>query len=240
LDIVQTPHSSRWSAAYVQQHNNAAGVSQAISAFMNSPEYAVHFVITLYEMILDRAPDAAGLQYWTSKMGMPGTPGANSGSADEKAIVAAFFGSDEFYFISGNTPQGWIGALYGDILGRAADGSGAAFWANELSTRGAGDRDGIVRDLLTTPEAAHLVLDSLYPAAGGTSSNPLPVPGAPACTGSTGLATITGDGWKTSTCKDRLTVSRKAMTASSTLWRAARAGTTSSCSCSRPASSTPT
>ena len=45
---------------------------------------------------------------------------------------------------------------------------------------------------------------------------------------------------KTSTCKDRTTASRKATTASSTRWRAARAGTTSSCSCSRPVSSTPT
>ncbi|HQU42426.1 MAG TPA: DUF4214 domain-containing protein [Pirellulales bacterium] len=77
------------------------------------------------------------------------------------------YGSDEFYLKSGNTPQGWINALYEDILGRPADGGGMTFWANELSLRGAGDRDGIVRDLLTTPEVAHGLLDSFYPAAGG-------------------------------------------------------------------------
>ena len=129
-------------------------------------------------------------------MGSPGTPGGATGSADEKAIVAAIFGSDEFYIESGNTDQGWINALYEDILGRAADGSGAVFWANELAVRGAGDRDGIVRDLLATREAAHRVLDSFYPAAGGTSGNPLTVPGAPAGTGSTDLAILTGDGWE--------------------------------------------
>ena len=181
---------------YVQQHNSAAGRSQVIAAFMNSPEYAIHYITTLYQVILGRAPDAPSLPFWTSKMGSPGTPGQHTGSADEKAIVAAFFGSDEFYIQSGNTPQGWIDALYEDILGRAPDGSGAAFWANELATRGAGDRDGIVRDLLTTQEAAHFVLDSFYPGVGGTSSNPLPVPGAPAGTVSTDLATITGDGWE--------------------------------------------
>ena len=44
--------------AYVQQHNNAAGLSQAITAFMNSQEYAIHYITTLYQVILDRAPDA--------------------------------------------------------------------------------------------------------------------------------------------------------------------------------------
>lgn len=182
--------------SYVQQHDSAAGRSQVISSFLNSQEYAIHFISTVYQVILGRAPDAGGLQFWTAKMGRPGTPGGATGSADEKAIVAAIFGADEFYIRSGSTAQGWINALYEDILGRPADGSGAAFWSNELAVRGGGDRDGIVRDLLTTPEAAHLVLDSFYPAAGGTSSNPLPVPGAPAGTGSTELAIISGDGWE--------------------------------------------
>lgn len=182
--------------SYMQQHNGAAGQSQAIAAFLNSPEYALHYITTLYEVILGRAPDATGLQFWTSKMRSPGTPGGATGSADEKAIVAALFGSEEFYIESGNTPQSWIDALYQDILGRTPDGSGASFWAHELATRGTGDRDGIARDLLTTPEAAHLVLDSFYPGVGGMSGNPLPVPGAPAGAVSTDLATITGGGWE--------------------------------------------
>ena len=183
-------------AAFLQQHDNAAGRTEVIAGFMNSPEYAIHYVTTLYQVFLDRAPDAPSLQFWTTKMGSPGTPGQHSGSADEKAIVAAFFGSDEFYIKSGNTPQTWINAVYEDVFGRAADGQGMAFWSNELTIRGANDRDGIMRDLLSTPEAAHLVLDSFYPGVGGTSSHPLPVPGAPAGTVSTDLATITGDGWE--------------------------------------------
>jgi hypothetical protein len=183
-------------AAFFQQHDDAAGRTEVIAGFLNSPEYATHYITTLYQAILGRAPDPAGLQYWTSKMGSPGAPGGATGSTDEKAIVAALFGSNEFYINSGNTAQDWINALYEDILGRAADGSGTAFWEHELSVRGAGDRDGIVRDLLTTPEAAHLVLDSFYPAPGGTNSNPLPAPGASAGNNSTDLAMITGDGWE--------------------------------------------
>ncbi|HVX14317.1 MAG TPA: DUF4214 domain-containing protein [Pirellulales bacterium] len=182
--------------AYVQQHDNAVGRSQVIAAFMNSQEYADHYITTVYQLILGRTPDAGGLQYWAAKMGAPGTPGQNTGSSDEKAIVAAFFGSDEFYIRSGNTPEGWIDALYHDIFGRAADGSGAAFWAQELTTRGAANRDGIVFDLLTTPEASHDVLDSFYPAVGGSSGTPLSAPGTPAGTGATELAMLTGNGWE--------------------------------------------
>jgi hypothetical protein len=129
-------------------------------------------------------------------MGHPGTPGQHSGSADEKYVLAAILGSNEFYIKSGNTAQGWINALYEDLLGRAPDGSGAAFWANELATRGAGDRDGIVRDLLTTPEAVHDLLDSFYPTAGGTASTPLAAPGSTAGTGLTELALLSGAGWE--------------------------------------------
>jgi uncharacterized repeat protein (TIGR01451 family) len=181
---------------YVTAHNNSAGHMQAAQGFMNSAEYKEHYITCVYENFLGRAPDAGGLQFWTQKMGNPGTPGQNTGSADERYIVAAFLGSDEFYIKSGNTPQSWINAVYEDVFGRAADGQGAAFWMNELQTRGAADRDGIMRDLLMQPEAAHLLLNSFYPAAGGTSSNPLAAPGTEAGTGSTPLAQLTGGGWE--------------------------------------------
>ncbi|HVA47495.1 MAG TPA: DUF4214 domain-containing protein [Pirellulales bacterium] len=182
--------------SYLSAHDNAAGRQQVIQAFMNSPEYAVHYITTAFNVILHRAPDAGGLAFWTDKMGQPGTPGQNTGSADEKYIIAALYGSDEFYLDSGSTPQGWINALYEDLLGRAADGGGLTFWSNELKTRGSGDRDGIVRDLLTTPEVAHDLLDSFYPAAGGTASTPLATPGTTAGTGMTELALLTGGGWE--------------------------------------------
>jgi hypothetical protein len=182
--------------AFVRRHDNAAGRLQAVEGFMNSQEYKVHYITTVYHIFLNRAPDAGGLQFWTEKMGHPGTPGQHSGSADEKFVVAAIIGSDEFYAKSGGTPTGWINAVYEDLFGRAADGEGMTFWTNELKVRGARDRDGIMRDLLTTPEAAHDLLDSFYPAAGGTASTPLAAPGKTAGTGLTDLALLTGAGWE--------------------------------------------
>jgi hypothetical protein len=179
-----------------QQKNNAGGHQQIISSFLNSAEYIDHYVTVLYAAFLGRTPEPSGLQFWASKMDHPGTPGENTGSSDEKAIVAAFLGSDEFYIKSGNTPQGWLNALYLDLFGRAADGSGLAFWTNEVEVRGAADRDGIVRDLLTTPEAAHDLLNSFYPTAGGTTSTRLAAPGTAAGTGLSDLALLTGAGWE--------------------------------------------
>jgi uncharacterized repeat protein (TIGR01451 family) len=182
--------------AFGQANMNAFGDQIVVSGFMNSYEYKAHYVSSIYEVFLGRAPDANGLAFWTSLMGSPGTPGGHGGSADEKFVLSAILGSDEYYNDAGGTPQGWINSLYEDLLGRAADGGGMQFWQNELATRGAGDRDGIVRDLLTTPEAAHDLLDAYYPNVGGTAAAPLPPNGDLAGVDGTKLAEITGGGWE--------------------------------------------
>jgi hypothetical protein len=181
--------------AYVQQHDTAAGHQAVIQDFLNSPEYKAHYVTTLYQVFLGRSPDAGGLQFWTDKLGNPGTPGGHNGSADEKFVLAAIVGSDEFYLDAGGTPQGFVNALYQDLLGRAADAGGSAFWTAQVQARPT-DRDGIVRDFLSEPETEHKLLDSFYPAPGGTASNPLPPPGSCVTACSYDLAVITGDGWE--------------------------------------------
>jgi uncharacterized repeat protein (TIGR01451 family) len=182
--------------AFGQATQNAFGDRAVVSGFMNSAEYKEHYVSSVYQIFLGRAPDAAGLAYWTNQMGNPGTPGEHGGAADEKYVLSAVLGSDEFYQHAGATPQGWINALYEDLLGRAADSGGMTFWQNELATRAPGDRGGVVRDLLSTPEAVHDLLDAFYPVTGGTAAAPLPPAGSPAGLNSTKLAELTGGGWE--------------------------------------------
>ncbi|HET6884534.1 MAG TPA: DUF4214 domain-containing protein [Pirellulales bacterium] len=185
---------SAW-VAYGNAHQNAAGDRTIVTDFMNSPEYKAHYVTSLYEVFLGRAPDAGGLNFWTNKMGAPGTPGGHGGSSDDKYVLSGIVGSDEFYQHAGGTPQGWVNALYEDLLGRAADASGSTSWQQDLAHRG-GDRSGLVRDLLTSPEAVHDLLDAYYPSVGGTSAAPLPTPGSQAGANSSKLAEITGGGWE--------------------------------------------
>ncbi|MGH7137001.1 MAG: DUF4214 domain-containing protein, partial [Pirellulales bacterium] len=181
---------------YAIGHNNALGDYRIVEGFLNSPEYKTHYITCLYETFLGRAPDPLGLQFWVDKMGNPGTPGGHSGSGDEKYVLAAIVGSDEYYANAGGTAEGFVNAIYKDLLGRAPDADGLNFWMHEVAIRGPADRDGLVRDLLTSPEAAHLLLDMFYSAPGGTSSNPLPSVGQPAGMNGTKLAEVTGGGWE--------------------------------------------
>lgn len=179
--------------AQVQADSSVVGREQVISFFMNSPEYKAHYVDTLYEVFLGRAPDAAGLAFWSAKMGDPGTPGEHGGSADERFILAAIVGSDEFYAQAGGTDQGFVQALYHDLLGRAGDAADVNAWSALVHNQ---DRDSVVRDFLGALETEHKLLDNFFPAQGGTAANPLPVPGAPAPSTSDDLAIVTGLGWE--------------------------------------------
>lgn len=182
--------------AYLTANANAYGQQVMVSSFLNSPEYKSHYITSLYAIFLGRAPDPAGFAYWTAKLGNPGTLGGATGSADEKQVLAAILGSDEFYYDAGGTPQSWIDALYENLLGRAPGSDEAAFWQQELATGAVPDRDGMVRDILSSPEAVHDMLDMFYPAAGGTATTALPVPGDPAGGSGTKLAELTGGGWE--------------------------------------------
>lgn len=191
------PDSGGFTAAvsYLEAHDNILGRATLIQSFMNSAEYKAHYITTVYQLFLERAPDASGLAYWTNKMGDPGTPSLSRGSGDELYIVAAILGSDEFYFKAGNTPQGWINALYHDLLGRPAEAGALTFWENKLAANPT-DRDGLVRDILSSPEAVHDLLDSFYSVPGGTASTPLATPGTTAGFPINDLAMLTGAGWE--------------------------------------------
>ncbi|HET6880902.1 MAG TPA: DUF4214 domain-containing protein [Pirellulales bacterium] len=178
---------------YLAQHDNIVGRHTVEEMFLNSPEYAAHYVSCLYEIFLGRSVDAGGLAFWTQKMGQVGNLLGHTGSADEKYILAAILGSTEYYNNAGGTAQGWINALYQDLLGRSADSGGTTFWTTLLGLHG-GDRDGIARDLLSTPEAVHDLLFGSIPGA-GTAAHPLPANGMPAGQGGTKLDEYTGGGY---------------------------------------------
>ena len=43
-------------------------------------------------------------------------------------VAAHFYASDEYYRRAGSTPTAWVRDLYQEVLGRAADPAGLAFW----------------------------------------------------------------------------------------------------------------
>ena len=97
------------------------------------------FVTGLYNDLFDRAPDAAGLQYWDS-------------------VIASGVSRQQVAFLFWNTPEHQattVEQFYESFLGRTADAAGLAYWTNVLTSGVSGSQVAI--DFSTTPEflAAH-------------------------------------------------------------------------------------
>lgn len=188
-----------WTNVFTQaaSHGETAAAQQAlVSAFLHSTEYREHLVEDVYTHFLNRQADAAGLAFWTAKLGA---------GTDEKSVLADIVGSNEYFNDaqgSGFHPLGvvigteaeaaaWVKALYGDLLGRTADSSGLAYWTQQtLSMDNPVGRATIASELLDSAEANHKLLNGNYPGPAGSVS----APGTPAL-GDYTLTDITGNGW---------------------------------------------
>lgn len=87
------------------------GVIAAASA--NPVNAASSAISDAYKAALGRAPDQAGLDYWTDRA---------AGGTPTNAIVDAIK----------NSPEAKIQALYKDVLGRTADAAGLSYWMERL------------------------------------------------------------------------------------------------------------
>lgn len=99
------------------------------------------FLYAIYHDILGRAPDAAGLAFWTQQLDAGAAP---------SVVATALAHSDEYYANVVVKPE------YLSILGRAADDAGLAFWTVRLRA-GVGDQQF---------EAALVASDEFYARAG--------------------------------------------------------------------------
>jgi hypothetical protein len=79
----------------------------------------------LYQAAFDRAPDAAGLGYWVAMLEQGLTP---------EAMVQSFIDSSEFRTLYGSNPSNadTLTRLYRNVLHRAPDEGGYAFWLKNL------------------------------------------------------------------------------------------------------------
>lgn len=117
--------------------------------FVFSPEGAAGEVDRGFLTVLGRTSDAGGAQFWT-------------GFLMENPVVtlrAALYSSDEVFNRAGGIDP-WIQLVYADLLGRAPEADGAAFWSQQLE-------DGLNRYVLvdfvyTSDEALGRRVDAYY------------------------------------------------------------------------------
>ena len=105
----------------------SGGASRNAVAFdiATSPEYRGDLVESYYKAYLGRASDPGGLAYWVAQL--------TSGASDQ-TVASQILGSGEFYADSGGTAEGFVTALYSDLLGRTPDSDGLAYWEGQLSS----------------------------------------------------------------------------------------------------------
>ena len=88
-------------------------------------EDATSFVTRLYEVCLDREPDASGLNNWVSQL----TSGRSTGTQ----VAYGFVFSNEFKS-KNYCNEDYVKQLYRAFLGREADSAGLADWVSKLKT----------------------------------------------------------------------------------------------------------
>ena len=94
----------------------------------------------VYNNVLGRAPDSAGLAFWTGQL--------DSGQVTRGGVMLGFAGSAEYQSIIGN--EVYVTMMYAGMLRRAPDPSGFAFW---VGYRDAGNSGlALVNGFLAAPE----------------------------------------------------------------------------------------
>ena len=125
------------------QLNNGATPNSVGMAIANSTESKTDIVTNDYQSFLNRAPEPGGLAYWLGQLQSGRTP---------DQVAAGILGSVEYFADNGSTNQGFVSALYRNVLGRTPDSGGNTFWLNALAS--GVSRTQVAFDFLTSPEAA--------------------------------------------------------------------------------------
>jgi hypothetical protein len=110
-------------------------------------------VYRLYQAAFDREPDAPGLGFWIRTM--------DAGETDIASMSAEFIASPEFESSYGAdiSDVEFIELLYANVLDRAPDGDGQAWWQDRLA--GDLEREDVLAEFAASPENRNQVADEI-------------------------------------------------------------------------------
>lgn len=96
------------------------------TAAASLPQFQFVPLIEMYIAYFNRAPDAVGLDYWAAQL---------AGGMSLPQIAASFFVQPETaaQYPAGQPIETFIDAVYHNVLGRAPDASGKAYWIDQLA-----------------------------------------------------------------------------------------------------------
>jgi uncharacterized delta-60 repeat protein len=152
LDILGRPVDSGGLATWTAFLNGGGTRQQVAAGLTNSQEYRQDVVQALYMHYLNRAADAGGLATYTAFLAAGGT---------DEQVAAALAGSQEYFQNrAGGNNNGFVSALYQDILNRSVDPSGLA--GNLQLLANGTSRTQIAFNLLTSTEYLTNLVSGFY------------------------------------------------------------------------------
>jgi uncharacterized delta-60 repeat protein len=122
-----------------------------VGAIEQSTEYRTDEIDQLYETLLGRASDSGGLDNFLTAL---------ASGASITDVEAAILGSGEFYNRSGGTTDGFLTALFADVLNRSVDPAGQQSFSTLISQ--GMSTQGVATIVLDSPEARVDVVDAFY------------------------------------------------------------------------------
>ena len=111
-------------------------------------------VYMLYQASFNRTPDAVGLGYWINAV--------DKGANIITTVAASFVASPEFVGKYGSNPSNasYVDNLYQNVLHRAGDSGGVAYWNQQLNN-GAATKAFVLEQFATLAEGAALVAPTI-------------------------------------------------------------------------------
>jgi len=99
----------------------------------------------VYKAAFDRTPDGGGLGYWIAQMDK---------GMDVVEVAARFIDSPEFRALYGQNPSiaEFLTKVYTNVLDRAPDTAGLAWWINEMKTNPSKSWQKVLADFSESPE----------------------------------------------------------------------------------------
>jgi hypothetical protein len=118
------------------------------------PTQTAGSVYMLYQATFNRTPDAAGLGYWINAV--------DKGANIITNVAASFVTSPEFVAKYGSNPSNasYVDNLYQNVLHRAGESGGVAYWNQQLNT-GAATKAFVLEQFATLAEGAALVAPTI-------------------------------------------------------------------------------
>ncbi|HYT89992.1 MAG TPA: DUF4214 domain-containing protein, partial [Gemmataceae bacterium] len=120
---------------------------------VHSGEFLTHEINNVYQQLLHRAGDPAGINIGLQLLGSGGTV---------EQLKAQLMGSAEYYFVrGGGTDAGFLTSVLSDALSMppAQAFAGVGFWANVLAGT---TRDNVALQILTDPNAEQALVQNMY------------------------------------------------------------------------------